>query len=117
MCYLPIILICITCCSTGEPEFRYTAGLHGNEALGRELLLLLMQFMCKEFRDGNPRITTLVHDTRIHLVPSLNPDGYEIASPMVSIPWESNPEPPCLNSHTIIDCLILFMYNVSYMVD
>lgn len=68
----------------GEPEFRYTAGLHGNEALGRELLLLLMQFMCKEFRDGNPRITTLVHDTRIHLVPSLNPDGYEIASPMGS---------------------------------
>ncbi|XP_077118898.1 adipocyte enhancer-binding protein 1 isoform X1 [Ranitomeya variabilis] len=68
----------------GEPEFRYTAGLHGNEVLGRELLLLLMQFMCKEYRDGNPRITTLVHETRIHLVPSLNPDGYEIASPMGS---------------------------------
>ncbi|KAM8973769.1 adipocyte enhancer-binding protein 1 [Pelodytes ibericus] len=69
---------------TGEPEFRYTAGLHGNEVLGRELLLLLMQFMCKEFRDGNPRITTLVRDTRIHIVPSLNPDGYEIASQMGS---------------------------------
>ncbi|XP_075063338.1 adipocyte enhancer-binding protein 1 isoform X2 [Mixophyes fleayi] len=68
----------------GEPEFRYTAGLHGNEILGRELLLLLMQFMCKEFRDGNPRVTTLVHETRIHLVPSMNPDGYEIASPMGS---------------------------------
>lgn len=68
----------------GEPEFRYTAGLHGNEILGRELLLLLMQFMCKEYRDGNPRILTLVHETRIHLVPSLNPDGYEIASPMGS---------------------------------
>ncbi|XP_075714779.1 adipocyte enhancer-binding protein 1 [Rhinoderma darwinii] len=68
----------------GEPEFRYTAGLHGNEVLGRELLLLLMQFMCKEYRDGNPRITTLVQETRIHLVPSLNPDGYEIASPMGS---------------------------------
>ncbi|KAL7981468.1 hypothetical protein Chor_002364 [Crotalus horridus] len=66
----------------GEPEFRYTAGIHGNEVLGRELLLMLMQFMCKEFKDGNPRIRNLVTETRIHLVPSLNPDGYEIASQM-----------------------------------
>uniref|UniRef100_A0A674IAW9 Adipocyte enhancer-binding protein 1 n=2 Tax=Terrapene triunguis TaxID=2587831 RepID=A0A674IAW9_9SAUR len=64
----------------GEPEFRYTAGLHGNEVLGRELLLLLMQFLCKEYQDGNPRVRSLVTETRIHLVPSLNPDGYEIAS-------------------------------------
>ncbi|XP_053574113.1 adipocyte enhancer-binding protein 1 [Bombina bombina] len=68
----------------GEPEFRYTAGLHGNEVLGRELLLFLMQFMCREFRDGNPRVSHLVHETRIHIVPSLNPDGYEIASQMGS---------------------------------
>nr|KAF6417768.1 AE binding protein 1 [Rousettus aegyptiacus] len=61
----------------GEPEFRYTAGLHGNEVLGRELLLLLMQYLCREYRDGNPRVRSLVQDTRIHLVPALNPDGYE----------------------------------------
>ncbi|XP_029460064.1 adipocyte enhancer-binding protein 1 [Rhinatrema bivittatum] len=69
---------------TGEPEFRYTAGIHGNEVLGRELLLLLMQFMCKEYKDGNPRVMNLVQETRIHLVPSLNPDGYELASEMGS---------------------------------
>ncbi|KAF1668131.1 Adipocyte enhancer-binding protein 1, partial [Aptenodytes patagonicus] len=62
-----------------EPEFRYTAGLHGNEVLGRELLLLLMQFLCQEYPDGNPRVRSLVTETRIHLVPSLNPDGYELA--------------------------------------
>uniref|UniRef100_A0A8C4X2F9 Adipocyte enhancer-binding protein 1 n=1 Tax=Erpetoichthys calabaricus TaxID=27687 RepID=A0A8C4X2F9_ERPCA len=69
---------------TGEPEFRYTAGLHGNEVLGREMLLLLMQFMCKEYNDGNPRVRRLIEDTRIHLVPSLNPDAYELAYEMGS---------------------------------
>uniref|UniRef100_A0A6Q2WSG2 Inactive carboxypeptidase-like protein X2 n=1 Tax=Esox lucius TaxID=8010 RepID=A0A6Q2WSG2_ESOLU len=64
---------------SGEPEFRYTAGSHGNEVLGRELLLLLMQFMCKEYLSGNPRILRLVNETRIHLLPSINPDGYDKA--------------------------------------
>lgn len=72
-------------CQSGEPEFRYTAGSHGNEVLGRELLLLLMQFMCMEYLSGNPRIRHLVEETRIHLLPSVNPDGYEKAFEAVSL--------------------------------
>ncbi|XP_054466244.1 inactive carboxypeptidase-like protein X2 [Anoplopoma fimbria] len=60
----------------GEPEFRFTAGLHGNEAVGREMIMLLMQYLCKEHKDRNPRVQRLVEGIRIHLVPSLNPDGH-----------------------------------------
>lgn len=67
------------CVLPGEPEVRYVAGMHGNEALGRELLLLLMQFLCHEFLRGDPRVTRLLTETRIHLLPSMNPDGYETA--------------------------------------
>lgn len=71
---------------------RYVAGMHGNEALGRELLLLLMQFLCREFLRGNPRVTRLLKETRIHLLPSMNPDGYETAFRRVS---HLGRGPPC----------------------
>ncbi|XP_060044527.1 carboxypeptidase Z isoform X2 [Erinaceus europaeus] len=63
-----------------EPEVKLVGNMHGNEVAGRELLLLLAQFLCSQHLLGSRRVGRLLNSTRLHLLPSLNPDGYEVAA-------------------------------------
>lgn len=62
------------------PEFRYVANMHGNEVVGRELLLKLADYLCEMFRLNDPDVVKLISSTRIHLIPCLNPDGWQLAT-------------------------------------
>ncbi len=59
----------------GKPDKKYVANIHGNEPVGRELMLHLIQYLITSYT-SDPYIKWLLDNTRIHILPSLNPDGY-----------------------------------------
>lgn len=62
-----------------EPEFKYVSTIHGDEPVGTELCLLFAQYLLQNY-GTDPRITNVVNEVSIWLVPLMNPDGREMVS-------------------------------------
>ncbi len=58
-----------------EPEFKYVANMHGDEIVGREMLVSLLNEIASNYKSGDKETLSLVNNTEIFIMPSLNPDG------------------------------------------
>jgi len=59
--------------------------MHGDEVVGRELLLQLIVYLCDNYGKSQ-LITNLIESVRLHIVPTLNPViSYCIFIPIMKI--------------------------------
>ena len=68
---------CVT--FAGKPNVKLVANMHGNEAVGREMLLHFILHLVRNY-ESDYFIRWLLDNTRIHVMPSMNPDGFEVAA-------------------------------------
>ncbi|KAM8934271.1 carboxypeptidase M-like [Pelodytes ibericus] len=64
----------------GIPEVKYIGNIHGNEPVGRELLIHFIDYLVRNYNQ-NEDIGALINSTRIHVLPALNPDGFKKSVP------------------------------------
>ncbi|XP_029453084.1 carboxypeptidase M [Rhinatrema bivittatum] len=66
--------------TVGIPEFKYVANMHGDEVVGREMLLHLVEYLVTNYK-RDAEVGQMINSTRIHIMPSMNPDGFEASIP------------------------------------
>jgi hypothetical protein len=57
-----------------RPEFKYIANMHGDEIVGRDSMLLLIEDLASHY-GNDARITQILNTTQVYILPSMNPDG------------------------------------------
>lgn len=60
-----------------EPAFKFVGNVHGDEPVGRELLMLLANWLCDNYMK-DPLATLIIKNVHLHLLPAMNPDGFEL---------------------------------------
>lgn len=58
------------------PMVKYVGNMHGDETIGRQLLIYLAQYLLYNYHT-NLDVAQLINTTDIYLMPTMNPDGFE----------------------------------------
>lgn len=62
-----------------RPEFKFIANMHGDEIVGREMMVRLIKDLLTGY-GKDPQITNLLDRVQIYIMPSMNPDGAAAAT-------------------------------------
>ncbi|KAK9130076.1 hypothetical protein Sjap_010563 [Stephania japonica] len=58
-------------------DLQFIGNVHGDEPVGRELLLLLANWLCDNYRK-DPLATLIITKVHLHMLPTMNPDGFSL---------------------------------------
>ncbi len=62
-----------------EPEVKYVGSIHGDEPLGAEMCVYFIDYLLTSY-GTDQRVTDLVNETEIWVLPLMNPDGHEAST-------------------------------------
>jgi len=60
-----------------EPVFKFIGNVHGDEPVGREVLMHLANWLCNNYLK-DPLATLIVENMHLHILPTMNPDGFAL---------------------------------------
>ena len=64
-----------------KPNIVLIGGLHGDQPVGRELLIRLVRHLVDGHDKRDPRVLTLLHSLNIHIIPSVDDLGFQKSVP------------------------------------
>jgi len=73
-----------------KPKMKLVGNIHGDEVLGRELIINYAKYLCNGWLSKRKRVARLIETTSIHIMPSMNPDGHYKAAEIYKHVKQSN---------------------------